>query len=121
VRLSIDDFDTGSGGLDLQRLPLDEVKLPGSMLLAVGRDPDAETALRERVARARRLGLTVIAEGVERPELLELVTRLGCDGMQGALISRPRREKDVRAWLLTGRRAPEVAAASGGNAGCRAI
>ena len=116
VRLSIDDFGSGSTRLhELETLVIDEVKLSGLLLRDADRDPKAGAELRRTVDLARRLGVVVVAECVERQEQLDLVVALGCEMAQGVLFSRPRREKDLQAWLLTRRPAVGSLVASGGS------
>lgn len=90
VRLSLDDFGTGFSSLSLLRtLPVHGLKIDKSFVDAVDTDED-DAALIEMVVRlAHRLGLTVVAEGVERPEQLEALRALGCDAVQGYLLGRP--------------------------------
>ena len=84
VRLAIDDFGTGDSAIAyLKELPIDTLKIDRSYVdgaMKSGRDAAIASAM---VALAQRLELTVIAEGVERPEQLELVAEWGCDEYQG--------------------------------------
>ncbi len=84
--LSIDDFGTGYASMSyLQRLPVQEVKIDQSFILhAVTSDRDREI-IASVVQLAHRLGMLVVAEGVETPEVAEIVERLGCDRAQGYL------------------------------------
>jgi diguanylate cyclase (GGDEF)-like protein len=99
VRLSLDDFGTGwSSLLLLRRLPVAEVKLDRSFVAGIARD-DADAAVVESVAGlARRLGLTLVAEGVERPDQLARLRRAGCDVVQGFLLAAPLPPEDVVSW-----------------------
>jgi diguanylate cyclase (GGDEF)-like protein/PAS domain S-box-containing protein len=91
VRLGIDDFGTGYSSLVyLKRLPVDFVKIDRSFVSGLApSSPDREivTAI---VGMGHALGLTVVAEGVERPEQLTLLQDLGCDRAQGYLFGRAR-------------------------------
>ncbi|MGF1646124.1 MAG: putative bifunctional diguanylate cyclase/phosphodiesterase [Kineosporiaceae bacterium] len=102
VRLSLDDFGTGwSSLLMLRRLPVSEVKLDRSFVAGVAADP-ADVAVVESVATlTRRLGLTLVAEGVEHPEQLTLVRRAGCDVAQGFLLASPLPPEEVVPWSRT--------------------
>ena len=53
---------------------------------------------------AHRIGMRVVAEGIETAEQLELVRSLGCDEVQGYLMSRPLPAADATAWLAGQRR-----------------
>jgi EAL domain-containing protein (putative c-di-GMP-specific phosphodiesterase class I) len=90
VRLAIDDFGTGYASLAfLRQLPVDVIKIDPSFVSGLGRD-ETLTLLTRTIARVGRdLGLTVVAEGVERPEQLELLREMGCPRGQGYLVSRP--------------------------------
>jgi diguanylate cyclase (GGDEF)-like protein/PAS domain S-box-containing protein len=90
VRLAIDDFGTGYASLAfLRQLPVDVIKIDPSFVTGLGRD-ETLTLLTRTIARVGRdLGLVVVAEGVERPEQLELLREMACPRAQGYLVSRP--------------------------------
>jgi diguanylate cyclase (GGDEF)-like protein/PAS domain S-box-containing protein len=82
VRVSIDDFGTGYSRLmQLKEFPIDKLKIAQSFL---DNGTDA-TAIRTIIAMARSLDMTVIAEGVETEDQLQLLRELGCDQYQGQL------------------------------------
>jgi diguanylate cyclase (GGDEF)-like protein len=90
VRLSVDDFGTGYSSLAyLKRLPVDEVKLDRSFVLNMTGDPDDAAIVRSTIELAHNLGLSLVAEGVENQETLELLADLGCDLVQGYHLARP--------------------------------
>jgi diguanylate cyclase (GGDEF)-like protein len=93
VSLSLDDFGTGYSSLAyLQRLPVREIKIDRSFVLGLA-DPHSahasEVLIRSIIALGTSLGLTVVAEGVEDEDMLQLLRRLGCDLAQGYHICRP--------------------------------
>ncbi len=90
VRLAIDDFGTGFSSLDrLRRMPVDSLKVDRSFVADMF-DANGGTALVAAViAMSHSLGLGVVAEGVETVEQLDELRRLGCDEVQGYLVSRP--------------------------------
>jgi EAL domain-containing protein (putative c-di-GMP-specific phosphodiesterase class I) len=90
VRLAIDDFGTGYASLaHLGRLPVDVIKIDPSFVAGLGED-ETLTLLTSTIIRlGRDLGLTVVAEGIERPEQLDLLRELGCPRGQGYLVARP--------------------------------
>jgi diguanylate cyclase (GGDEF)-like protein/PAS domain S-box-containing protein len=90
VRLAIDDFGTGYSSLSyLGRLPVDILKIDRSFTSGVGA-VDELTALTDGiVALGQRLGLTVLAEGIETETQLTELRRMGCRRGQGFLFSRP--------------------------------
>jgi diguanylate cyclase (GGDEF)-like protein len=90
VTLAIDDFGTGFSSLaQLQALPVEEIKIDRSFVLALVHDPQAEVIVRSIVTLGHSLGLKVTAEGVETTEAFERVAALGCDYTQGFLFGRP--------------------------------
>jgi len=96
----LDDFGTGHSNIQrLRGLPFSVVKLDRSMLRGLGRDHHAEHLLKPMIALARVLNLEVIAEGVERPEQLQTLKRLGCDMAQGYHLSPPRPAPAIEALL----------------------
>jgi len=102
VRLSMDDLGTGLSSLGrLRDLPIDEVKIDRSFVA----DVDSIDARRRFVAGvlafADQLGLTVVAEGVEREAERDTLTDLGCHRAQGFLFSRPIPPESVDALLAT--------------------
>ena len=90
VRLSVGDFGTGLSSLTrLRDLPINEVKIDRSFISNLDQDDGRRRFVWGVVAFAERVGLTVVAEGVERKAELDALTALGCDRVQGFLFSRP--------------------------------
>jgi diguanylate cyclase (GGDEF)-like protein/PAS domain S-box-containing protein len=101
-RLSLDDFGTGYSSLAyLQRLPIDELKIDRSFVLAMNEDSAAAVIVRSVVNLAHSLDLAVVAEGVENREIYERLRMLGCDEVQGHLIAAPMPAEAFEAWLAT--------------------
>jgi EAL domain-containing protein (putative c-di-GMP-specific phosphodiesterase class I) len=100
VRLSIDDYGTGHAALAyLRDFPVDELKLDRSYVAGMIHDPRTAAIVRSTVEMGRQLGLTVVAEGVERQEELEAVKACGCHVVQGYLMCRPLPGDQLSAWL----------------------
>ncbi|SMF89036.1 diguanylate cyclase/phosphodiesterase [Azospirillum oryzae] len=100
VALCMDDFGTGYSSLSqLSRLPFDVLKIDKSFISALGTDPRQESLLRGIVELAHRIGLEVVAEGIETETEREVVTRVGCDYAQGYLFARPLSVADAEALL----------------------
>ena len=90
VQLWLDDFGTGHSSLThLQHFPIDGIKLPGAFVRPLPDDERCAPIVRSLVALAHDLGLTVIAEEVERQEQLDFLRELGCEYIQGFLFNRP--------------------------------
>ncbi|MDJ0953900.1 MAG: GGDEF domain-containing phosphodiesterase [Acidimicrobiia bacterium] len=103
VLIALDDFGTGYANLaSLRALPFDIVKLDRSIVTGTTADSPARAMLEGIVAMSHALGLKVVAEGVETPEELHVVTETGCDLGQGFLIERPSTELGIRRLLEPG-------------------
>ena len=101
-RLSLDDFGTGYSSLAyLQRLPIHELKIDRSFVLAMNQDSSAAVIVRSVVNLAHSLDLAVVAEGVEKREIYDRLSMLGCDQVQGYLIGQPMPADAFETWLTT--------------------
>jgi diguanylate cyclase (GGDEF)-like protein len=88
--ISIDDFGTGYSSLSyLGSLPVDEVKLDRSFLRQLATNATDRDIVEAVVDLAHRIGLTVVAEGVETDDVLDCLRAAGCDVAQGYLLGRP--------------------------------
>ena len=112
VKVSIDDFGTGySSFAYLNRLPLTCMKIDRQFVAKLDQSGARDAALitRTLIQLAHSLGLTVVAEGVETPQQLQVLREQGCDQIQGWLHSKAMepasfaaflRSYDSEAWLL---------------------
>jgi len=90
VRLSIDDFGMEYSSLRyLTRLRVSSVKIDRGFVEGLPDDPASIAVTRAIIVLAHSLGLNVIGEGVETQEQLECLRSLGCDEIQGFLLSEP--------------------------------
>jgi len=90
VKIAIDDFGTGYSSLSyLRQLPIDHLKIDRSFISGGADDGESQEIVRSIISLARSLGLTVVAEGVERADQLERLRRADCDKAQGFMFSRP--------------------------------
>ncbi|MDH6224841.1 MULTISPECIES: putative bifunctional diguanylate cyclase/phosphodiesterase [Streptomyces] len=109
VKMSLDDFGTGYSSLvHLRRLPVSELKIDRSFVARLAVDPQDAEIVRCTLDLAHSLGLLVVAEGVEDDETWERLRDLGCDAVQGWLVSAAMPADETTAWLRTrgARRAP---------------
>ena len=105
IGLAIDDFGTGYSSLmQLRQLPFTEVKIDQSFVADVARSRDCRLIIQSIADLAHGLGLTATAEGVETIEQLRLVRELGCDLVQGYLISPPLDPARLKPWMNEFRR-----------------
>lgn len=89
TQLSIDDFGTGYSSLSyLSRLPIHTVKIDGSFLKGVPGHDTNQAIIAAIASIAHNLRLSTVVEGVETPEQLDFVSRLGLERIQGFLFSR---------------------------------
>ncbi len=98
VRIAVDDFGTGFSSLStLANLPVDILKIDGSFVSGQSSAQPSVPMLEGILMLAKKLSLEVIAEGIETPEQLDLLRRLGCDIGQGYLLARPSAAETVLA------------------------
>jgi diguanylate cyclase (GGDEF)-like protein len=90
IKISLDDFGTGYSSLSyLKTLDIDYLKIDQSFVRDLEIDPDDRALCEAMIVMAHKLGLKVIAEGIETPGQLELLVNSGCDYGQGYLFAKP--------------------------------
>ncbi|PJG44825.1 diguanylate cyclase [Acinetobacter tandoii] len=90
IKLAIDDFGTGhSSFLYLKNLPVDELKIDREFIYDLEENSKEEMILESIIQLAIKLGLVVTAEGVECASQAEILSRLGCQQLQGYLFAMP--------------------------------
>jgi diguanylate cyclase (GGDEF)-like protein len=100
VQLAIDDFGSGYSSLGyLGRLPVDKLKIDRSFIDGIGKAPDDSVILSAITDLAHKLGLTVVAEGIETNAQKLLVHELRCDLGQGFYFARPMPASLATAYL----------------------
>ena len=98
--LSIDDFGTGYSSMEqLQRIPFSELKIDRAFVRGASDDPAARAILEANRLLAKKLNMTIVAEGVETQEDWDLVTELGCDQVQGYFVAKPMPIDELCLWL----------------------
>jgi len=101
ITLSIDDFGTGHSSLaNLQLLPIDRVKIDLSFIQNITKNEHDATIVAGIIDMAHKLGLKVVAEGVETEEQLMYLIEHHCDIMQGYHFSRPMAAVDFETLLI---------------------
>ena len=108
IGIALDDFGTGYSSLSyLRRLPISILKIDRSFIIDLT-SPDAsqrsQAMVRAIIVMAHSLALKIIAEGVETPEQLECLRAMGCDIIQGYLISKPVPAGEFAAKFLVDRK-----------------
>jgi EAL domain-containing protein (putative c-di-GMP-specific phosphodiesterase class I) len=90
VRVSLDDFGQGYTSLgSLGHLPVSELKIDRGFVLAMSASHEDRAIVSSVIDLGHRLGLDVVAEGVETRAVSDDLRRMGVDTMQGFLFSRP--------------------------------
>jgi EAL domain-containing protein (putative c-di-GMP-specific phosphodiesterase class I) len=98
--LSIDDFGTGySTMLQLNEIPYSEMKLDQSFIRNATGDREARAIVESSIELGHKLGLKVVAEGIEKQEDWDLISDMHCDEGQGFFIARPMPGDQIPAWL----------------------
>ena len=101
VALALDDFGTGYSSLSfLTRFPLDVLKIDRSIASEVEVDPAAASIVEAVVTMGRRLGLRIVAEGVDSLGQALRIRELGCDELQGFLVSPPVTAEELGKFYL---------------------
>jgi diguanylate cyclase (GGDEF)-like protein/PAS domain S-box-containing protein len=100
IRIALDDFGCGYSSLTyLKVLPIDVVKIDRSFISDIKLEDDVTSMTGTIIILAKKLGLTVIGEGVETKEQLDYLKKHGCDMFQGYLVSKPVPEVEINKLL----------------------
>jgi len=100
IQVSIDDFGTGYSSLSyLKKFDIDYLKIDQSFVRNLESDSDDAALCEAIIVMAHKLGLQVIAEGVETEQQRDLLSRANCDYAQGYLYSRPVPPEAFEQWL----------------------
>ncbi|MFZ5594043.1 MAG: EAL domain-containing protein [Pseudomonadota bacterium] len=100
MTLALDDFGTGYSSLIyLKRFPITTVKIDRSFIKGIQSDSSDAAIVRGIISMAKGLGLTIVAEGVENDAQRTLLHELGCDQIQGWVVSPPVPSEELTRWL----------------------
>ncbi|HEU0065645.1 MAG TPA: EAL domain-containing protein, partial [Sphingomonas sp.] len=109
ITVSIDDYGTGFSTLEYFKLiPAAEVKIDRSFVVAIDRSASDRLMVQSTIDMAHSLGRHVVAEGVETPQILTELTKMGCDKIQGYLIGKPMKAEEL-ARMVAGHAAANAA------------
>jgi len=100
IQLSIDDFGTGYSSLSyLKKFKIDKLKIDQSFIRDIMQDPEDSAIVTAIIQMAKSLNLKTIAEGVEDESILQHLSSIGCDEIQGYYISKPLPSNEVGYFL----------------------
>jgi EAL domain-containing protein (putative c-di-GMP-specific phosphodiesterase class I) len=103
--LSLDDFGTGYSSLaHLKTLPVGELKIDRSFVLRMCNDATDGAIVYATIQLAQKLGILVVAEGVEDEDTWQALHDMGCPVIQGYVLSRPVPADELEQLLLAGPR-----------------
>ncbi len=96
AKISVDDFGTGYSSLSyLKKLPLDYLKIDRSFVMDIEQDDDDKVIVEAIASLGKKLGLTLVAEGIENEFQDRFLKSIGCDIGQGYMYSRPICEEEL--------------------------
>lgn len=100
IPLSIDDFGSGYSSLSyIKQLPASEIKIDRSLVTELPEREQDRVIVQTTIDMCHSLGYTVVAEGVENEETLNLLAKMGCDQIQGYFLARPMPFDEMIEWL----------------------
>ncbi len=100
IPVSIDDFGSGYSSLSyIKQLPASEIKIDRSLITDLVTREEDRVIVQTTIDMCHSLGYLVVAEGVEDEATASLLKGMGCDMIQGYLLSRPLQFKDMLDWL----------------------
>lgn len=100
ISLSLDDFGTGYSSLSMLRnVPIDELKIDKSFVDHIVENKNDSAMVKSIINMGKTLGLSVLAEGVEDKEQVEILQQAGCDIFQGYYFSKPLPLQDLQNFI----------------------
>ena len=102
IQISVDDYGIGQSSLGkLKQLPVDELKIDKTFILELDQSEKDQQIVNSTIELSHKLGLSVVAEGVENEASLTLLRQMNCDHIQGYFLSRPVKPDVLIEWLST--------------------
>ena len=96
VKVALDDFGTGYSSLNyINQLPINTLKIDKSFVDTISSHAEHQVIINILINLGHRMGLVVLAEGVETEEEYAYLQKHGCDSLQGYLLSKPLPEKEI--------------------------
>ena len=100
ITISVDDYGIGQSSLGkLKQLPVDELKIDKSFILKLSESDKDQKIVSSTIELGHKLGLSVVAEGVETESSLQLLQMMKCNHAQGYYLSRPVSSSEFVEWL----------------------
>ena len=101
IRVALDDFGTGYSSLSyLHHLPIDTIKIDRSLVADIANNNRTQDMFEGIVSLSKKLGLDIVAEGIETQEQIEILNKLRIDFFQGYFLKKPIHEKEIREFYL---------------------
>jgi len=101
VHISLDDFGTGYSSLGhLQQFPINKLKIDRSFIDKMSSDKETCQIVQTIILLSQKIGIQVVAEGIETIEQQNLLKELNCDHGQGFIFARPKDEKEILTCLF---------------------
>lgn len=100
IKVSLDDFGTGYSSLSyLKNIPIDTLKIDKSFVDSLGEIRTSDIITGSLIEMMQKLGLEIIAEGVETQVQYEFLKKMKCDDIQGFYLARPMNAESIRAVI----------------------
>lgn len=100
VAVAVDDYGTGYSSLaQLRNLPADELKIDRTFVMDLDDNQQDQTIVASTIELAHKLGMHVVAEGVETTSVWSALADRHCDILQGYFISKPLTANDFQSWI----------------------
>jgi diguanylate cyclase (GGDEF)-like protein len=101
-QVSVDDYGIGQSSLaKLKHLPVDELKIDKTFILRLDQSKQDQDIVSSTISLGHKLGLRVVAEGVENKASLNLLQQFNCDYVQGYYLSRPLNPDRLIEWCTS--------------------